>query len=70
MNKYSYCGPVMRFNVCVANNFQAETIAESEAKARNNICFQFKSKYGYGARTTFTLPGELVLEEEMAEEYE
>ena len=37
MNMYSYDGPVMEFDNCVANRWIASTRAVSEKKARSNL---------------------------------
>lgn len=42
MNVYSYNGPVMVFNVCVTNNWEATTHAVSKKKALSNFKYQFK----------------------------
>ena len=44
MNIYSYDGPVMEFDNCVANRWIASTRAVSEKKARSNLTYQFKKK--------------------------
>lgn len=44
MPRYVYNGPIMSFNVCIASNWKGETYAPSEAKARNNLAYQFKSR--------------------------
>lgn len=62
MALYSYNGPVLEFNKIVSNNWQAQTIATSEAKARSNIAHQFKTKYGKASTTKIALPGKIVLE--------
>ena len=62
MALYSYNGPVLEFDKIVSNHWQVQTYATSEAKARNNLAFQFKTKYGKAPRTKITLPGKIVLE--------
>lgn len=57
---YSYDGPVMEFNRCIANHWVGSTYAESEKKARNNLAYQFKKLTGRVARTVITLPGKIV----------
>ena len=44
MNMYSYDGPVMEFDNCVANRWIASTRAVSEKKARSNLTYQLKRK--------------------------
>lgn len=60
MTQYTYNGPVMEFDICVANNWQGTTFAVSEKKARNNLAYQFKKKNNRVAGTKITLPGKLV----------
>lgn len=60
MNQYSYNGPVMEFDSCVANNWKASTYAVSEHKARSNLAYQFKKQNNRLVNTRITLPGKLV----------
>lgn len=60
MALYSYNGPVLEFDRIVANHWQAQTYATSEAKARINLAFQFKKNTGRVPRTKITLPGKIV----------
>lgn len=62
MALYSYNGPVLEFDRIVANHWQAQTYAVSEAKARANLVFQFKRNTGRVPRTKITLPGKIVVE--------
>lgn len=62
MNLYSYDGPVLEFDRIVANHWQGQTYAASEAKARTNLAFQFKRSTGRVPRTKITLPGKIVAE--------
>ena len=59
---YSYNGPVLEFGRIVTNNWQAQTYATSEAKARSNLAYQFKKVNGKVASTKITLPGKIVIE--------
>lgn len=59
MQLYKYSGPVMEFDRCVFNKYEARTYAASEAKAKSNIAFQFKKKFGMMPNTRVTLPGKL-----------
>lgn len=61
MNQYSYDGPVMEFDTCVANHWKGSTYAVSENKARNNLVYQFKKKNNKVPNTKITLPGKLVI---------
>jgi hypothetical protein len=62
MTLYSYEGPVLEFDKIVANRWQSQTYAASEAKARANLAFQFKKDHGKVPRTKITLPGKIVVE--------
>ena len=62
MTLYLYDGPVMEFDKIVANHWQAQTYAVSEAKARTNLAFQFKIETGRVPRTKITLPGKIIAE--------
>lgn len=61
MNKYSYDGPVMEFDRCVANRWQGETMALSESKARSNLAYQYKKKNNRIPAVKVTLPGKIVM---------
>ena len=61
MNKYTYDGPVMEFNTCVANHWQGQTVAASESKARSNLAYQYKKRNNRIAGTKITLPGKIVV---------
>jgi len=60
MNQYSYDGPVMEFEICVANHWKSSTYAVSEKKARSNLAYQFKKQNNRLPNTKITLPGKLV----------
>ena len=60
MNKYIYNGPVMEFDVCIMNRFEACTYAPTESKARSNLIYQFKKKSNRMPGTKITLPGEII----------
>jgi hypothetical protein len=62
MTLYSYNGPVLEFDRIIANHWQAQTYAVSEAKARSNLAYQFKKNNGKVPRTKITLPGKIVVE--------
>lgn len=61
MNQYSYEGPVMEFNRCVVNKWQASTYAVSERKARSNLTYQFKKKNNKVPGSKISLPGEIMM---------
>lgn len=61
MGKYFYDGPVMEFGKCIMEHWKAETIAISEAKARSNLAYQFKTAHKrLASAANITLPGKLV----------
>ena len=57
MKLYEYNGPVMSFDICVANNWKAYTRAVSEAKARSNFSYQYKKQNGLVPNAKIGLPG-------------
>lgn len=59
MKKYSYNGPVMLFNKLIMSNFVAETMAESENKARSNFKYQYKKAHNLTAGARIELPGQI-----------
>ena len=62
MALYSYDGPVLEFDRIIANHWKGQTYAVSEAKARNNLAFQFKRDTGRVPRSKITLPGKIIIE--------
>lgn len=62
MPLYSYHGPVFEFDRLIADRWEAQTYAPSEAKARTNMAYQFKKSTGRVPRTKITLPGKVILE--------
>lgn len=58
---YTYNGPVMEFNNCIAERWQARTYATSEAKARNNLAYQFKMQMGKEPRSKISITGKLMM---------
>lgn len=62
-HQYSYNGPVMEFDRCVANRWKGSTYAPSEKKAKSNLAYQFKKETGKVPRAKITLPGKLTIEE-------
>jgi hypothetical protein len=61
MNVYSYDGPVLEFETCVAYRWTASTRAVSEKKARCNLAYQYKKSNNKVPYAKITLPGKLVL---------
>ena len=63
MKMYSYEGPVMEFNRCIANKWSGSTYAATEKKARNNLAYQFKKEYERSPNAKIMLPGKIVSDE-------
>lgn len=59
MDKYAYNGPVRMYENVLTSHWKAETIAESEAKARSNLVYQYKKTHGMGLFTKITLTGKI-----------
>ena len=59
MNKYFYDGPVMQFDICIADHWKGETMANSKKKAISNLTYQFKKQTNRANCTKITLPGEI-----------
>ena len=59
MYRYSYRGPVMIFDRCVADKWEGVTMASSEKKARSNLMYQFKKQAGLDIGSRISLPGKL-----------
>ena len=57
---YSYEGPVFHYDCLVGNNFKAQTVAISPAKAKANIAYQFRTQIGKTNQYKVSLPGSLV----------
>lgn len=61
MNEYIYSGPVTEYGKVVMNQFEATTMAVSEAKAKSNLAYQYKKKYNRTKTAKVGLPGKLVI---------
>lgn len=61
MKQYSYDGPIMVFDICVASRWVGITYAPTEAKARSNLTCQAKKMLGKLPSTRVTLPGKIQL---------
>lgn len=61
MNKYSYEGPVMEFDRIINPKWISTTYAQSEAKARSNLAYQYKKANNKTANCKITLPGKITL---------
>lgn len=59
MDLYLYNGPVKEFDTIIVDNWRGMTRANSETKARANLAYQFKKKYGKASTAKITIPGEL-----------
>lgn len=47
MNYYVYEGPVLNnFGQLITNRWEGETYANTDKKAKSNLCYQFKKEYG------------------------
>lgn len=60
-HKYLYDGPVMEFDRCIDEHFKGETMAPTEYKAKINLAYQYKKKYGRTPGTKISLPGKLTM---------
>lgn len=63
MKQYSYDGPVIEFDRCIANRWKASTYAASEGKARCNLAYRFKQENKKAKTAKIILPGKLVVVE-------
>lgn len=59
---YSYEGPVMEFDDCACFKWKASTVAVSEAKARSNLCHQYRVQAKCPNNRPISLPGKLKIE--------
>lgn len=59
MEQYRYEGIVKEFDRIISDKWVAETRATSEAKARSNLIFRYKSLTGRSRTSKITLPGKL-----------
>lgn len=64
MPRYRYSGPVYEFDQCVMSKWTAETIAVSEAKAKNNLTYRYKKEHRLPANSSITLPNKVRLVKE------
>lgn len=63
MPAYTYNGPVMLFDTCIAYVKNYSTIASSEQKARSNLAYRWKKENGYSPNKKITLPGVITKED-------
>lgn len=59
MPVYIYKGAVESFGFCVDQWWEAETYADSEKKARNNLTYRYKKEHGMVRNVSITLPGKI-----------
>lgn len=59
MDKYAYDGPVRMYENVLTSHWKAETVAESEAKARSNLAYQYKKAHGLDRSANITLTGKI-----------
>ena len=59
MNKYSYNGPVKEFDNVISEHWSGETMANSEAKAKSNLTYQYKKSHNRTAASKISLPGKI-----------
>lgn len=59
MDKYTYNGPVRMYENVLTSHWKAETVAESEAKARSNLAHQYKKTHGLDRSANITLTGKI-----------
>ena len=59
MDKYTYNGPVRMYENVLTSHWKAETVAESEAKARSNLAYQYKKAHSLNRSTKITLTGKI-----------
>ena len=64
MNLYLYKGPVMSFDRVIDENFEGSTYAVSKKKAKSNLEYQYKKKYGLLPTSKITLSGNIILADE------
>lgn len=62
MYRYSYRGPVMIFDRCIADRWEGVTMASSEKKARSNLMYQFKKQAGLDIGSRISLPGKVSMQ--------
>lgn len=57
--RFRYCGPVYVFDRLVTDSWSADTMAVSSRKARVNLSYQYKKKYGFEYSVSVKLPGKI-----------
>ena len=59
MYRYVYDGPVSESNHLIVNNWHGETWANSEAKAKTNLSYQFKKASNKPLMAKISLHGKI-----------
>lgn len=60
MYLYSYEGPVVEFDRCIANCWRGITRAPSAKKARSNLTYRYKKENNKIPASKITLPGKIM----------
>ena len=64
MCRYSYSGPVVEYDKCIASKWNGTTHAPTEEKALANLKYQFNKQRGRrGTIGAIALPGKIIKEE-------
>lgn len=61
MNHYKYKGPVLCFGNTVASQWEGETYAQTESKARSNLAYQYRQETRLTVNSRITVPGKLTI---------
>lgn len=56
---FSYDGPVLYFDKCIASKWKGMTTAVSKERALSNLSYQFKRQNNMAANARITLPGKI-----------
>ena len=59
--KYRYRGPVMSVDRCIQEDWEGETMAVSEGRAKSNLMFRWKKQHGYLPDYPISLPQSLTI---------
>lgn len=59
--KYRYRGPVMGVDRCIQEDWEGETMAVSERKAKSNLSYRWKRQHGYAPTYPISLPQSLTI---------
>ena len=57
--RYYYEGPVFEFEKCICDKWSSQTVAPTEQKARSNLSYQFKKKFGRVPNAKIRLTGKI-----------